>query len=688
MTSDNGMDSIDNLEATVAGMPAAYPYYKRMEPFWGVWRIDKFLGEGTYGKVFRIVRNDFGREYRSALKIITVPPSESEWHSLIKDGMDEVSATSYFYGFVSEIVNEIALMSELRGNSNIVSYEDHMVVEHADHHGWDILIRMELLTPFLETITTENSLDRKQVINIGIDICKALELCHEKKVIHRDIKPENIFVSQAGDYKLGDFGVARTIEKTSGAMSKKGTYTYMAPEVFHEKEYGTSVDLYSLGIVMYKCLNRHRTPFLPLPPSTMKYEDKENALNRRFKGETIPLPIDANDELGQIILKACAYNPEDRYHNAKEMRLELELLNGNRSNVAKEESQDPTWGVFQELPPKNNTKKDKEEKVIVKEIKPKTCDEEEPKKDIITSNETEKNNKNVPVAILLALIGMLLGFGCAYVLLNGKKETSEKSIVAENPQINTVSLITPVTTMASQDENLWDSLFADLKIGDVVEFGSYEQDADIKNGKEAIRWIVLDKRNERLLLLSEKILDYNVYHNEGEDITWEACSLRKWLNDDFYNEAFTEDEQEMIRMEKISNLSSNNFYETSYMKEHWPSWWDGQLVENTDGGKDTEDKVFLLSYEEVLEYFSDQERAADATNSTIKRGLPVMTKEEYEENYKKYYDSYGIGNSIWWLRSPGWSQSTAMRVDFDGRLNAGIVGVDVFGVRPAVWVEK
>ena len=87
---------------------------------------------------------------------------------------------------------------------------------------------------------------------MGVDICKALELYQKYNIIHRDIKPENIFVSDNGDFKLGDFGIARTIEKTMSDLSKKGTYNYMAPEVYQGGEYGFSVDLYSLGIVLYR----------------------------------------------------------------------------------------------------------------------------------------------------------------------------------------------------------------------------------------------------------------------------------------------------------------------------------------------------------------------------------------------------------------------------------------------------
>lgn len=99
-------------------------------------------------------------------------------------------------------------MSKLRGNSNIVSYEDHNVIEKQDgEFGWDIFIRMELLTPIVQYFT-DNAPTQQDIIKLGIDICKALEVCGKYNIIHRDIKPSNIFVSDVGEFKLGDFGVA------------------------------------------------------------------------------------------------------------------------------------------------------------------------------------------------------------------------------------------------------------------------------------------------------------------------------------------------------------------------------------------------------------------------------------------------------------------------------------------------
>jgi len=301
-------------------------YYKQYEPFFGSWSISKMLGEGSFGKVFEIERQDFGEIYKAALKIITVPQNESEVRNVMASGMDSAHVTEYFEGVVKEIISEFIIMSKLKGNSHVVSYEDHLVIPHEKKNiGWDILIRMELLTPLLD-YAQNTELTKKDIMKLGIDMCHALELCQKHNIIHRDIKPENIFVSESENFKLGDFGIARTIEKTSSGMSKKGTYTYMAPEVYKGEKYGSNVDIYSLGVVLYRLLNNNRTLFLPPFPEKIKHSDIDNALIRRISGDVPPAPAGADGRLAEIVLKACSYNPKDRFSSPMQMRLELESI--------------------------------------------------------------------------------------------------------------------------------------------------------------------------------------------------------------------------------------------------------------------------------------------------------------------------------------------------------------------------
>ena len=327
-------------------------YYKKYEPIDGKWYITKELGSGAFGKVFEIERRDFTND-KSALKIITIPSSSNEVKSYREENydLDEQSISSYFYGFVEEFTKEFALMTKLKGQNNVVRIEDYDVKEHEDEVGWDIFIRMELLTP-MNHYFAKNSPKTRDVIKLGIDICKALEVCQKFNIVHRDIKPSNIFVSETGEYKLGDFGVARTLEKTSSGLSKKGTYTYMAPEVYKGEAYSSNVDIYSLGIVMYKLLNNNMEPY----KQGRTHEDEENALIARLKGEPMSKPANADGRLAEIILKACAFEPKDRYESPLQMRNELEsiLYSENEEKIIYPEGEkldyEPSNGPIEEEP--------------------------------------------------------------------------------------------------------------------------------------------------------------------------------------------------------------------------------------------------------------------------------------------------------------------------------------------------
>ena len=312
-------------------------YYKKYEPVFGKWYITKQLGAGSYGKVFEIQRTDAldGTVYCGALKAITIPSSPEELQSVLdEDGLDRQGASSYFRETVVALNREIALMNKVKGHSNIVSYEDHDVIEHTDGIGWDILIRMELLTPISQYFKQFDTIPRQAVLRLGIDLCRALEVCEKYSIIHRDIKPANIFISDTGDFKLGDFGVARTASASTGASTFAGTVNYMAPEVFRREKYTASVDTYSLGLVMYQLLNANRMPFYPPYPQPLTALAKERAHDRRLAGEPLPDPVNASGPLADILRKACAPVPADRFASPTEMRLALEAVLRGASDAA------------------------------------------------------------------------------------------------------------------------------------------------------------------------------------------------------------------------------------------------------------------------------------------------------------------------------------------------------------------
>lgn len=302
---------------------------------WPEWQLVEKIGEGSFGKVYKAQRTERGRSFYSAIKIISIPGNKGELDSVRSEMNDEQSTREYFRNLVEDCVQEIYTMEHFCGNSHIVSFEDFKVVEYLDEIGWDIYIRMEYLTSFMDYCTGKE-LTEKEVMKLGCDLSMALIYCRKLDIIHRDVKPENIFVSRFGDFKLGDFGIAREQAHTVGNMSKKGTYSYMAPEIYKGEKYDSSIDIYSLGIVLYKLMNQNRLPFLSLDKQLITYRDKENALTRRMAGEKMPAPSKAGKAFSHIILKACAYDPKKRYRKPEDILQDLESLRIAPVNAAKE----------------------------------------------------------------------------------------------------------------------------------------------------------------------------------------------------------------------------------------------------------------------------------------------------------------------------------------------------------------
>lgn len=298
-------------------MGAMTIYQDLVHQAWPDWDLEEVLGQGTYGIVFKAIQQKGGRRrpVRSAIKMMSIPQNEAEIISLGHEGMDESSIRAYYRSLIGEYMPEIRAMIRLKRAPNIVHIQNYKVIEEKERIGFRILIRMELLEgldSFLESHAPNPAMVRK----LAADVCRALEECRAFGLIHRDIKPSNIFVDTDGNFKLGDFGTARNLEKTTGGLSVKGTFNYMAPEVYMNQPYGPGVDIYSLGMLMYRFCNENRGPFLPASPS---FTDYDRALKRRMSGEAIPAPDGADPELAAIILKACSFRPAERYHTPGEM---------------------------------------------------------------------------------------------------------------------------------------------------------------------------------------------------------------------------------------------------------------------------------------------------------------------------------------------------------------------------------
>ena len=193
-------------------------------------------------------------------------------------------------------------------------------------------------------------------------------------------------------------------------------------------------------------------------------------------------------------------------------------------------------------------------------------------------------------------------------------------------------------------------------VGNIVTFGTYEQDNDLSNGPEPIEWIVLDVQEGKSLLLSRYALDSQLFNEENIDVTWKDCTLRKWLNNTFLASAFSAEEQALIPTVKVSADKNPDF--------------------KTSPGKDSKDQIFLLSISEVKQYYPSEE-ARQCQPTAYAEACGCLTK------------NVSTAETCWWtLRTVGALSNSTADVEPDGYIRTGgcCVIVKAEGIRPALWV--
>lgn len=287
--------------------------------------VMEMLGSGAFGTVYKVVKTNVAGQYVRALKHITIPTEKQYYTVLNSMGGDASKADNYFSQMLNNIISEIRILNDLseKDEKHIVRYYENDILTTDSPRRYDIFILMEYLTP-LEDFIQDVDFLVSDVVKLGLDVLHGLQSCHDNGVIHRDIKDDNIFVSDKGEYKIGDFGVSKVLKDSSKAESLKGTPNFLAPEVYLGKEgYTKSVDLYSLGIVLYRLLNYGRNPFLPRFPEQYFAQDEDDAFEERMSGKTPELPALGGDAIGHVILRSIS-NSTERFQSADEFINALE----------------------------------------------------------------------------------------------------------------------------------------------------------------------------------------------------------------------------------------------------------------------------------------------------------------------------------------------------------------------------
>ena len=281
---------------------------------WGGWTIGKLLGTGSGGKtaVFQLTRDNLTFTENCAMKVVNIIDEQVSY--------DEISDEyrEYYLKRKEEMRRaaeaEVNLMHQLKDCYNIVQYSDFEFNDWQEESafGTDLLIRMDLLGN-LNSKMKKEGVTQSEIVQIGIDICTALEGCAAHNIIHRDIKPDNIF-NNGRQYLLGDFGISKIIENGMGAQTNKGTAHYAAPEQFanatNSNYYDNKVDIYSLALTLYVLANKGKLPF------TDKVLNNQLAIQMRLTGTPFPRIDGVNPELMDVILVGCSFKPEDRFKTA------------------------------------------------------------------------------------------------------------------------------------------------------------------------------------------------------------------------------------------------------------------------------------------------------------------------------------------------------------------------------------
>ena len=452
----------------------------------------------------------------------------------------------------------------------------------------------------------------RKVLRLLWPVIRSMQEVHNKGIMHRDISPDNLMLGEDGKVTLVDFGAARTMMSSmdNGGRSltvvlKRG---YAPIEQYNSRgNQGPWTDVYALCATMYKLL----TGLTPDEPSIRleNSSDKDAILGNLHKNGVSYKTCFA-------LLKGMELLARDRFQNMRELEQALYGSNNGADSVKPVVRNNAETFTNRPVQPEN-----------------------------MPGNKKNKNKGFIwliPIMVFAFVFSVTGEFIYNYVEdrkeKRRKSEAQQETIVAAEAQMETIET-------------------SEAEVGDIITFGTYEQDNDLSNGSEPIEWLVLDKQGRKALVISKYALDAMAFSTGDSNGTWETSNLRAWLNGEFYKEAFSAGERKQI--EKTTVRADDN---------------EAFLI---DAGNDTEDKVFLLSISEAKNIFEDDDaRICYPTKYALERG--ARTEE-------------GTGGCSWWLRTPLNAFVTIHIACID---SGGVV--DSYGnrrvskdisVRPALWIN-
>ena len=627
--------------------------------------------------------------------------------------------------YSNDIFNEreLKILQELKKNSqpHVVQYLDAFVANIPGYPRYYCAV-MKFLSTLKQYRVKGDGVEI--AVRLGSDFLPLLQSFTDKEILHRDIKPANIFYDadfrNTTGFLLGDFGIAKHDSDTS--VTPTGTESTMAPEVRGlDRSLGsdrTRSDMYSLGIVMYRYLNEgiypsNRERIDRMPPDKAPFPSPRFG-SRRLKElvlkATSYYPNDRFDSPQDMLreLQKCEEyrsfishedSGSDETVNLEEL---LEAENKNLQSQLKQQKSEYEAAVeslsLREKKLTNELEKIKEKALRAEELlteneilKEQALRVEE----LLTENEALKEQALRAEELLTENEALKEKALRAEELLMENEALKEKALRAEEllteneamreQASRTEELLTENEALkeriAAREKELLDEIEMlkakktsqesrtrhkrksgdplDLRVGDKLRYGAFPQGS--KGEIQPLMWRVLAVEKDKALIITEQLIDTMQYNSFSDDITWEQCSLRFWLNNTFITSAFGGSLPRRVMV--TTNDNPDN-------PKH-----------GTEGGAPTEDKVFLLSVEEAEKYFKDNaDRMAGVTEYAQKQGAWVSND---------YLLPNGEKAGLWWLRSPGYISHTASRVLINGDINShgGSIVRENVAVRPAMWIS-
>ena len=555
----------------------------------GRYTIEKVLGQGGFGITYLGI--DELHEKKVAIKEFFpqgIVTRNIEYEDAVT--VTFVGEKDNYNKGKEKFLKEARIMARFSKDEGIVKAQDFFEINNT---AYIVMEYLEGIT--LKQYLRENErIEPEELLELFVPLIESLDEIHSQGLIHRDISPDNIMVLLGGKIKLMDFGAARDYtdfgEKSLSLILKPG---YAPPEQYQTHGVqGPWTDIYALCATMYKCLTGEN------PPDAI-----ERVMDDNLK-EISQFGIPVSKKMEETIIKGMSISSKNRYRNIEEFCEDLYALSEETLTLEEESKV--------------------EETLIEEDMKTFSQEAEEEKKYVLHNPKIE----NDPF------------------VKSGKKVTWDCLWFGKYPQKQITEEDGAIYSVLKNEIN-WD-----LNNDVIINGSKYHKTENDYFKYEPIKWRVLRYENSEAFLLSEAILDSQPYHSENEEIDWEKSSIRAWLNNEFINKAFSNEENKAINTVELINKDNSKY--------------------GTQGGKNTSDKLFLLSLSEV-----------DGTEESKEYGFwDKKTRKCKNDNFSE--ETY-----FWWLRSPGNSSHDAAGVYYYGWVFG--YGYDVQeltgGIRPALYLN-